>query len=639
MDILLKAIPIAIPVILVILFFLLGYLKAPPDVAYIISGLRKHPKVLIGKAGIKIPFLERVDKLIVRQISIDIKSEGYIPTQDFIGVDVDAVAKVRVMTDPEGIQLAMKNFLNMTEDDFNRAIVDSLQGNMREIIGTITLKEICNDRKKFGDEVQSKAQTDMNALGIQIISCNIQRVTDENSLISSLGQDNMSKIQKDAAIAKAEAERDIAIAQAQAAKASNDAQVEADMHIAQKQNDLAIKQSELKVQEDTKRAEADAAYTIQQQEQQRSIETATVNAQIAKTEREAELKSKELQLNTELNSLLEKGDPQLSMENLAHVIELWTKIPAAKIREQEFQRLSQLEVRLKSHIIGQDEAVSAVAAAVRRNRVGISPKHKPVSFIFVGPTGVGKTELVKQLATDLFNTPDALIRLDMSEFMEKHSVSRLVGSPPGYVGYDEAGQLTEKIRRKPYAVVLFDEIEKAHPDVLNILLQILDDGEITDAHGRKVNFENTIIVMTSNAGSATKEGTVGFGRSVNEQDADRAMKALQQFLRPEFINRVDAVITFNRLSEENFHGIARIMLNELVGSLKEKGITFTYDDALVELLTKKSYSLTYGARNLRRTIQKELEDPMATKIIDSYEHPITQVKATVEDGAIRLYTL
>ena len=296
MDILLKAIPIAIPVILVILIFLMGYVKAPPDVAYIISGLRKHPKVLIGKAGIKIPFLERVDKLIVRQISIDIKSEGYIPTQDFIGVDVDAVAKVRVMTDPEGIQLAMKNFLNMTEDDFNRAIVDSLQGNMREIIGTITLKEICNDRKKFGDEVQSKAQTDMNALGIQIISCNIQRVTDENSLINSLGQDNMSKIQKDAAIAKAEAERDIAIAQAQAAKASNDAQVEADMHIAQKQNDLAIKQSELKVQEDTKRAEADAAYTIQQQEQQRSIETATVNAQIAKTEREAELKSKDAEV-------------------------------------------------------------------------------------------------------------------------------------------------------------------------------------------------------------------------------------------------------------------------------------------------------------------------------------------------------
>ena len=356
-------------------------------------------------------------------------------------------------------------------------------------------------------------------------------------------------------------------------------------------------------------------------------------------ERMAFLKSRELQLTTELTALCEKGDPQLSMENLAHVIELWTKIPAARIREQEFQRLSQLEQRLKSHIIGQDEAIEAVSAAVRRNRVGISPKHKPVSFIFVGSTGVGKTELVKQLACDLFNTPDALIRLDMSEFMEKHSVSRIVGSPPGYVGYDEAGQLTEKIRRKPYAVILFDEIEKAHPDVLNVLLQILDDGEITDAHGRKVNFENTIIVMTSNAGSATKEGTVGFDRSVSQQDQERAMKALQQFLRPEFINRVDAVICFNRLTEEHFQGIARIMLEELAASLKEKGIAFTYDDALVAWLTHKSYSLTYGARNLRRTIQKEVEDPMATKIIDSYEHPITQVKATVEDEKVRLYTL
>ena len=356
--------------------------------------------------------------------------------------------------------------------------------------------------------------------------------------------------------------------------------------------------------------------------------------------RMAELKSRELQLNAELQALCAQGDPQLSMENLAHVIELWTKIPASRIREQEFQRLSQLEQRLKSHIIGQDQAVAAVAAAVRRSRVGISPKHKPVSFIFVGSTGVGKTELVKQLATDLFNTPDALIRLDMSEFMEKHSVSRIVGSPPGYVGYDEAGQLTEKIRRKPYAVVLFDEIEKAHPDVLNVLLQILDDGEITDAHGRKVNFENTIIVMTSNAGSANNDsGTVGFGRSVSEQDADKAMKALQQFLRPEFINRVDAVITFNRLSRENFQAIARIMLGELAGSLKDKGIAFTYDDALVELLTEKSYSLTYGARNLRRTIQKELEDPMATRIIDSYETPITQIKATAEDGQVKLYTL
>ena len=357
-------------------------------------------------------------------------------------------------------------------------------------------------------------------------------------------------------------------------------------------------------------------------------------------ERMAFLRSREIQLRTELDALLEKGDPELTMENLAHVIELWTKIPAARIREQEFQRLSQLESRLKGHIIGQDEAIKLVAAAVRRNRVGISPKRKPVSFIFVGPTGVGKTELVKQLALDMFNTPDALIRLDMSEFMEKHSVSRIVGSPPGYVGYDEAGQLTEKIRRKPYAVILFDEIEKAHPDVLNILLQILDDGEITDSHGRKVNFENTIIVMTSNAGSSGKEGgTVGFGRSVSEQDQEKAMKALQQFLRPEFINRVDAVICFNRLTEEHFQHIARIMLEELVASLKDKGITFSYDDTLLAWLTKKSYSLTYGARNLRRTIQKEVEDPMATAIINSYENPISQVKVTVENEEVRLYTL
>ena len=354
----------------------------------------------------------------------------------------------------------------------------------------------------------------------------------------------------------------------------------------------------------------------------------------------ATLKSKILQRQTELNTLLLRGDPQLTMENIAHVIELWTKIPASKIREEEFQRLSQLEERLKSHIVGQDEAIAAVSAAVRRNRVGISPKHKPVSFIFVGSTGVGKTELVKQLAVDLFNTPDALIRLDMSEFMEKHSVSRIVGSPPGYVGYDEAGQLTEKIRRKPYAVILFDEIEKAHPDVLNVLLQILDDGEITDSHGRRVNFENTIIVMTSNAGSGNQDGgTVGFDRSQTQQDADKAMKALQQFLRPEFINRVDAVITFNRLSKENFKEIAKIMLGELVTSLGDKGITFTYDDSLVEFLVEKSFSRTYGARNLRRTIQKELEDPMATKIIDSYEHPVSRIHAAAENEAIRLDAL
>ena len=356
-------------------------------------------------------------------------------------------------------------------------------------------------------------------------------------------------------------------------------------------------------------------------------------------ERLAELKSLTIKAQTELDALCAQGDPQLTMDNLARVIELWTKIPASRIREDEFRRLSELDKRLKEHIVGQDEAVEAVAAAIRRNRVGISPKHKPVSFIFVGPTGVGKTELVKQLAQDLFNSPDALIRLDMSEFMEKHSVSRIVGSPPGYVGYDEAGQLTEKIRRKPYAVILFDEIEKAHPDVMNVLLQILDDGEVTDSHGRKVNFENTVIVMTSNAGSERKEGTVGFGHTVNEQNRDRAMKALGEFLRPEFLNRVDEVICFNRLDEQNFAGIARIMLSELQKSLEDKGLHFTWDEDVEDFLVKKSYSATYGARNLRRTIQKELEDVMAAQIIDSYEHPVTQIHASMEDGKLVVRSL
>ena len=356
-------------------------------------------------------------------------------------------------------------------------------------------------------------------------------------------------------------------------------------------------------------------------------------------ERLAELKSLTIKAQTELDELCAQGDPQLTMDNLARVIELWTKIPASRIREDEFRRLSELDKRLKEHIVGQDEAIEAVAAAIRRNRVGISPKHKPVSFIFVGPTGVGKTELVKQLAQDLFNSPDALIRFDMSEFMEKHSVSRIVGSPPGYVGYDEAGQLTEKIRRKPYAVILFDEIEKAHPDVMNVLLQILDDGEITDSHGRKVNFENTVIVMTSNAGSERKEGTVGFGHTVNEQNRDRAMKALGEFLRPEFLNRVDEVICFNRLDEKNFAGIAHIMLDELQKSLEDKGLHFTWDEDVEDYLVNKSYSATYGARNLRRTIQKELEDVMAAQIIDSYEHPVTQIHASVEDGKLVVRSL
>ncbi len=356
-------------------------------------------------------------------------------------------------------------------------------------------------------------------------------------------------------------------------------------------------------------------------------------------ERMAEIKSRELQLQTELDGLAAQGEPQLTMDNLARVIELWTKIPASKIREEEFKRLSELDQRLKKKVVGQDKAIDAVSAAIRRSRVGISPKHKPVSFIFVGSTGVGKTELVKQLADDLFNAPESLIRLDMSEFMEKHSVSRIIGSPPGYVGYDEAGQLTEKIRRKPYSVVLFDEIEKAHPDVLNVLLQILDDGQITDAHGRKVNFENTVIVMTSNAGSDRKEGTVGFNKSASELDQDRAMKALRQFLRPEFINRVDEIVCFNKLSEEDFQPIARLMLDELKASMKEKGLTLAYDEELVKHLVKKSYSAAYGARNLRRTIQKEVEDALALEIINSYDHPVSQIAVTAEEDRVVIRAL
>ena len=353
----------------------------------------------------------------------------------------------------------------------------------------------------------------------------------------------------------------------------------------------------------------------------------------------AAIRSMELRLADEKEQLTAQAQPELTVAHLADVIELWTKIPASQIQEQEYQRLARLEGELKEHIIGQDEAVQAVSAAIRRGRVGISPKRKPVSFIFVGATGVGKTELVKQLAAILFNTPESLIRLDMSEFMEKHAVSRIIGSPPGYVGYDEAGQLTEKIRRKPYSVILFDEIEKAHPDVLNILLQILDDGRITDAHGRTVNFENTVIVMTSNAGSNTKVGSVGFGRTANEQSKERAMKALQDFLRPEFINRVDEIVCFNQLSEEDFKKIAVIMLKELQTSLKEKDISFSWDESLLDYLVKKSYSAVYGARNLRRLIQKELEDAIAVKMIESYEHPVSVLKATGSADGERLELL
>ena len=352
--------------------------------------------------------------------------------------------------------------------------------------------------------------------------------------------------------------------------------------------------------------------------------------------RMAELRSRNLQLGQEIALLEEEPKPVLTMENLARIIELWTKIPASKIRAQEYEQLLQLDTRLKQYIVGQDEAVAAVTAAIRRNRVGISPKKRPVSFIFVGSTGVGKTELVKVLANELFESVESLIRLDMSEYMEKHSVSKIIGSPPGYVGYDEAGQLTEKIRRRPYSVILFDELEKAHPDVLNILLQILDDGRITDAQGRVVNFENTIIIMTSNAGSDRKDGSVGFGKTVSEQSKEKALKALGEFLRPEFINRVDEVVCFNKLTEENFRAIAGIMLGELRDSLDARGLTFDWDGSLVDYLVKKSYSVQYGARNLRRTIQKDLEDPIAEKLIDAYQNPLHALHAKADGEHVTL---
>ena len=354
-------------------------------------------------------------------------------------------------------------------------------------------------------------------------------------------------------------------------------------------------------------------------------------------QRLAALRGREMQITGERDKLNSEGRPKLSMENLARIIELWTKIPAASIKEDEHERLAGLSERLKKHIVGQDEAVEAVTAAIKRNRMGISPKHKPVSFIFVGSTGVGKTELVKRLAEDMFSTPDSLIRIDMSEYMEKHAVSRLVGSPPGYVGCDEAGQLTEKIRRKPYSVVLFDEIEKAHPDVMNILLQILDDGRITDAHGRTVNFENTIIIMTTNAGSELKGvGTVGFGGTASDLGKEKALKSLRDFLRPEFINRVDEIVYFNKLSEENFKSIAALMLTELKDGLSDKGLELTWDDSVIEYLVKKSYSAEFGARNLRRTIQKDIEDKIASELIDNYASAPSRVGVSVINGEIRV---
>ena len=327
---------------------------------------------------------------------------------------------------------------------------------------------------------------------------------------------------------------------------------------------------------------------------------------------------------------------ELTAEDLARVIEVWTGIPATEITENEFYKIDRLADRLKEKIIGQDEAVDAVAKAIKRSRAGVAYKRKPVSFIFAGPTGVGKTELVKTLASDLFSSPETLIRLDMSEFMEKHSVSKLIGAPPGYVGYDEAGQLTEKIRRRPYSVVLFDEIEKAHPDVLNILLQVLDDGRITDAQGREVNFENALIVMTTNAGSDNSSAVSGFAESEKLRAGERTEKALLSFLRPEFLNRVDEVITFNSLTKENFATIARLMLDQLASALAEKHISLTYTDAAAAWIAEKSYSVKYGARNMRRYIQTEVEDALAEKIIASYDRRVTNAHIDADENGLRI---
>ena len=356
-------------------------------------------------------------------------------------------------------------------------------------------------------------------------------------------------------------------------------------------------------------------------------------------ERLAGIRAERLRLDDELLDLQTEGSPALTQENLARIITLWTKIPAANIQADEYERLSGLDKRLKEHVIGQDEAVDVVCAAIKRSRVGMQAKRKPVSFIFVGSTGIGKTELVKQLAMDLFDAPESLVRLDMSEFMEKHSVSRLIGSPPGYVGYDEAGQLTEKIRRKPYSVVLFDEIEKAHPDVMNVLLQILDDGRITDAQGRTVNFENTVIIMTTNAGSNTRGGALGFGQTVSQLSRDKAMKALNDFLRPEFLNRVDEIVCFNHLTEEHFKRIARLMLDELKDVMEEKHILLSYEDSVLDYLSKKSYSLTYGARNLRRTIQKEIEDKIAAEIVDAHKGRVRSVALTAGEDSLTVIAM
>ena len=384
----------------------------------------------------------------------------------------------------------------------------------------------------------------------------------------------------------------------------------------------------------------DNLLALKAQREEAEGEAVPENGEQAHYEKLAKIKSQELQLSTELKSLEDQCCNILMTEaDLAGVVEIWTGIPATNITANEFERLDGLEERLKKRIVGQDEAVKAVTRAVKRNRAGIAYKRKPVSFIFAGPTGVGKTELVKTLAADLFDSPETLIRLDMSEFMEKHSVSRIIGSPPGYVGYDEAGQLTEKIRRRPYSIVLFDEIEKAHPDVLNILLQILDDGRITDAHGKTVNFENTVIVMTTNAGSDKSGAYVGFVSDDKKASESKTEKALSSFLRPEFLNRIDEIITFRALDENDFAKIAVIMLSQLAEALAEKGITLTWSEDVAAFIAKESFSNKFGARNMRRYIQTHIEDPMAESIISDYRAKVTAAKITVKDGALSIACL
>ena len=345
-------------------------------------------------------------------------------------------------------------------------------------------------------------------------------------------------------------------------------------------------------------------------------------------------------LEENLKKLEDEGAfAQVEEQDVAKVIELWTGIPASRVQENELKKLANLEEVLSQHIIGQDEAVNAISAAIRRSRVQISPRRHPASFIFVGPTGTGKTELVRVLSQELFDTPETLIRLDMSEFMEKHSVSKIIGSPPGYVGYDEAGQLTEKVRRRPYSVLLFDEIEKAHPDVLNILLQILDEGRITDAHGRTVNFENTVIVMTSNAGSERRESALGFAKTAADMNREKVMKALGEFLRPEFLSRIDEVVVFRPLDVEDYKKIAALMLNEYVGSLKEKGITLAYNQEVCAFLAEKSIHGQSGARDLRNNIRRMVEDKLAMLLVEQGEGAISSVSLTIQEGELKLETL